>query len=284
MKDAKTGDTGVLKNWTLNLYGDTLTSDDTYIYTNEFAHAKFNDDTKRQHLSDINGGQDTLNAAAVTADLTVDLTPGKTSQIAGKTLRIDKDTLIEQAFGGDGDDLLLGNLADNTLQGGRGDDTVAGGFGSDVIYGEAGDDLLKGDLNSRAAGGVKGGDDLLYGGTGHDAISGKGGNDQLFGDDDDDTLYGDAGDDWLTGGDGNDVLTGGAGYDTFALGANQGSDIITDFKIGEDVIELLGGIRFGQISRTQQQKDTLLTFGNQTLALLKDTTVDHLKADSFLSA
>ena len=282
--DAKTGDTGTLNTWTLNLYGDALTNDDAYIYTNEFAHAKFDNDAKRQTLRDANGGYDTLNAAAVTTDLSLILDPGQTSQIAGKHLRIESDALIEQAFGGDGNDLIVGNLADNTLHGGRGDDTVAGGFGSDTIYGNGGDDRLRGDLNIRADGGAIGGNDLIYGGDGNDAIAGKGGDDILHGDAGHDALYGDAGRDWLSGGAGHDVLTGGADLDIFALTVDAGMDIITDFAIGEDLIELLGGITFGQTNRIQQEHNTLLSFGNQTLALLEGVAVDQLTADSFLFA
>ena len=282
--DAKTGDTGTLNQWTLNLYGDALTTDDTYIYTNDFAHAKLDHDAKRQTLRDANGGYDTLNAAAVTTDLSLILDPGQTSQVAGKHLGIESDTLIEQAFGGDGNDLIVGNLADNTLHGGRGDDTVAGGFGSDTIYGNGGDDRLRGDLNIRADGGAIGGDDLIYGGDGHDAISGKGGDDILHGDAGNDALYGDAGRDWLSGGAGHDVLTGGADLDIFALTVDAGMDIITDFAIGEDLIELLGGITFGQTNRIQQEHNTLLSFGNQALALLEGVAADQLTADSFLFA
>ena len=282
--DAKTGDTGVLTDWTLNLYGDAITPDDTYVYTDEFAYAKFESDHQRHHLSDVNGGYDTLNAAAVTTDLDLNLNGGKTSTLAGEHLHIDADTLIEQAFGGDGDDQIVGNLLDNTLHGGRGDDTVAGGFGSDAIYGDAGDDVLRGDLNSRDSGGVKGGDDLIHGGAGNDIIGGKGGHDTLYGDEGIDQLFGDAGRDWLSGGGGDDVLTGGDDGDIFALGLDQGLDIITDFTIGEDWIELLGDFSFAQTTRTQLQQDTLLSFGDQTFALLQGITADHLTASSFIPA
>ena len=281
--DARTSKTGSFNNWTLNLYGDQLTADDTYIYTDEFAHAKLTDPV-RQVLNDTNGGSDILNAAAVTSDLHLDLTPGgEDSMIAGKRLSLASKTLIETAFGGDGDDLILGNLADNTLHSGRGKDTIAGGLGNDTLFGDAGDDLLWGDLNSQTVGEVKGGDDLLYGGAGNDTIVGQGGHDKLFGDGGTDFLYGDVGDDWLTGGAGDDVLSGGDGADIFAVAVNQGIDIISDFKIGIDMIELLGEISFGQTIRIQQQQDTLLTFENQTLALIQNISADQLTADSFLS-
>jgi hypothetical protein len=62
---------------------------------------------------------------------------------------------------------------------------------------------------------------------------------------DDDHLFGSDGDDILQGGKGNDVLQGGAGHDRFVWSAaDQGSeaapahDTITDFKLGEDVLDI----------------------------------------------
>ena len=82
-------------------------------------------------LSD-EGGIDTINASPVTADILLDLTPGATSQIAGNTLTIALGTVIENAYLGDGDDLVYGNDADNLILGGRGDDTLYGGAGFDT--------------------------------------------------------------------------------------------------------------------------------------------------------
>ena len=66
--------------------------------------------------------------------------------------------------------------------------------------------------------------------------------DVRFGDDDeddlDDSLDGGLGDDTLIGGEGNDTLTGGDGADTFIFGAGDGDDTITDFDVGNDVIDL----------------------------------------------
>ena len=157
--DAKTGDTGILKEWTLNLYGDTLTADNTYIYTNTYGDVKL-DAPQRQRLSDLNSGYDTLNAAAVTSNLFLNLIPGSASVIAGKTLHIDAETLIEQAFGGDGDDQILGNAAANNFHGGRGDDNITGLWGDDVLLGDAGDDFLDGGE----------GRDWLSGGHGHESM------------------------------------------------------------------------------------------------------------------
>ncbi|KJZ19260.1 calcium-binding protein [Loktanella sp. S4079] len=54
----------------------------------------------------------------------------------------------------------------------------------------------------------------------------------------DDTLIGGDGADILRDGSGSDLLTGGAGADVFVLSADGADDTITDFTIGEDVIDL----------------------------------------------
>jgi Ca2+-binding RTX toxin-like protein len=111
------------------------------------------------------------------------------------------------------------------------------------LFGGAGDDTLNGD----------GGNDILYGGLGNDKLSGGDGDDVLVGgggdklgdftqhtvyDDGNDVLEGGAGNDVLRGMGGNDTLTGGAGSDLFFFGPNEGHDVITDFKPGEDQIDL----------------------------------------------
>ena len=68
---------------------------------------------------------------------------------------------------------------------------------------------------------------------------GTSGDDRLFGGDFDDTLSGGDGNDVLGGKGGNNVLTGGAGSDAvvYAL-SDQHNDGVTDFRQGEDVIDL----------------------------------------------
>lgn len=53
-----------------------------------------------------------------------------------------------------------------------------------------------------------------------------------------DILTGAAGDDRLSGGGGDDVLTDGAGADTFIFVYDTATDIITDFTVGVDQIDL----------------------------------------------
>lgn len=168
-------------------------------------------------------------------------------------------------------------VGSDIIQGTEGADTLAGGLGDQTIYGNDGDDILRGDLNSRNPQGRNGGDDSIFGGAGNDRIGGKGGNDLLFGDDGDDQIWGDDGDDLLLGGVGNDTLTGddfsgGQGRDTFALAVGHGTDIITDFEVGTDVIGLLNGLDLGAITQTVQGTDLLLNTGGETLAVVQNVT------------
>lgn len=137
VEDLKTANVGTVNSVTLKVFGDALTSDHTYIYTNEFA--KFAALDGRGTLSDA-GGTDTLNAAAVTTASVIDLRPGASSSIAGQALAITAATVIENAYGGDGGDTITGNDVANRLFGGRGDDRLEGGRGDDRLDGGRGND------------------------------------------------------------------------------------------------------------------------------------------------
>jgi Ca2+-binding RTX toxin-like protein len=106
------------------------------------------------------------------------------------------------------------------LVGGQGDDVLIGNRGNDTLRGQAGQDTLFG----------HGGADILSGGDGSDTLDGGRGSDRLDGGD---------GRDRLIGGLGNDILTGGRGADQFVYTqVNEGQDIITDFQINRDVLDL----------------------------------------------
>ncbi|NJO75495.1 MAG: hypothetical protein HC833_18045 [Leptolyngbyaceae cyanobacterium RM1_406_9] len=174
---------------------------------------------------------------------------------------------------------LLGTATDDVIDALGGDDIVAGNAGNDIIFGGDGDDVLRGDRNTASSGGP-GGDDIIYGGAGNDRIGGKAGNDRLFGGEGDDRLWGDDGDDLLYGGAGNDVLIGGRGRDTFVLAAGEGTDLIRDFKVGEDLIDLTEGLSFGDLSVTQNRGRTLIGFENETLAVLSGVNANTLIANA----
>lgn len=63
-------------------------------------------------------------------------------------------------------------------------------------------------------------------------------NDILQGHDGEDVIQGSAGDDIIRDGAGNDTLTGGAGRDIFILSHDGATDVISDFTVGEDMLDL----------------------------------------------
>ncbi len=167
-----------------------------------------------------------------------------------------EDTL----FGGSGDDLLVLRGSYAEAQGGAGDDSIDGaavGFGQAVIFGGGGDDTVVGTSGDDYVSGDAGddlvdarfGNDTVLGGNGNDTVTGLigrmaafggGGEDSLHGGIFGDLLRGGSGDDTLDGGHGADVLTGGEGADRFIFAAGDGTDRVTDFTVGTDLIELQG--------------------------------------------
>lgn len=101
------------------------------------------------------GGIDTLNYSGLASNQLLNLAPETFSNVGGGigNVTIAFNTIIENAVGGSGNDILLGNSADNVLDGGAGNDvldglggndTLIGGFGADTLTGGAGADLLSG--------------------------------------------------------------------------------------------------------------------------------------------
>ncbi|MGV8832674.1 MAG: M10 family metallopeptidase C-terminal domain-containing protein [Devosia sp.] len=81
------------------------------------------------------------------------------------------------------------------------------------------------------------GNDTLYGNEGDDWIDGGGGNDRLFGGEGNDVLIGGAGTDRLRGDAGDDLFVFRSAAD---LGYHTARDIIVDFELGHDRIDLAG--------------------------------------------
>ncbi|WP_232825440.1 calcium-binding protein [Albibacillus kandeliae] len=113
----------------------------------------------------------------------------------------------------------VGTSGDDVLKGFKGNDLLIGGDGDDRLLRSAGDDILRGGD----------GNDILKGGRGDDVLKGNAGNDRLVGD---------AGNDTLVGGRGDDVLIGGEGEDTFVFAKHGGSDVVRDFTVGEDTLDV----------------------------------------------
>lgn len=176
-------------------------------------------------------------------------------------------------------DVSVGTDLDDLVMGRTGRDRLAGGAGDDVIFGGEGNDILKGDDNgtSEAAG-----DDILFGGDGRDVIYGEGGNDQLVGEDGNDQLHGGEGDDLIHGGLGKNKVFGDAGSDTFVI-MMGGDTRVMDFTAGEDLIGLMEGVSFGQLSMEKKGKNALISIGDDVVMRVMNTSVDTLTESAFVA-
>ncbi|MGV6812132.1 MAG: calcium-binding protein [Brevirhabdus sp.] len=201
----------------------------------------------------------------------------------------------DKLVGGEGADVMDGDTGNDKLIGGVGDDTVAGGSGDDVVIGGTGNDVMDGDTgNDKLLGGTGNdvmdggtGSDKLQGGTGNDVMDGDTGADKLLGGAGNDTASGGSGDDYVNGGKGDDRLDGGSGSDklvggtgsdtisggagddhmwggawkgdnaadTFVVGADGGKDMIHDFEIDHDMIDLSAyGVSFEDVQGLMSDK------------------------------
>ncbi|MCP5072983.1 MAG: hypothetical protein GY947_06765 [Rhodobacteraceae bacterium] len=166
------------------------------------------------------------------------LAGGIASKVAGiyGGFTIANGTVIENATGGTGDDLLVGNDGANVIMGKGGKDFIDAGRGRDTLDG----------------GGAK---DIIKGGAAKDSIDGGGGNDNLRGQ------------------TGDDTLTGGSGTDKFLFKTGDGNDTITDFEDGADLIKIISGAAsFADVTVTDSGADTIVSFSDVTILL---QNVDH---------
>lgn len=175
------------------------------------------------------GGIDTYDASAYSTNVTIDLTPGKWSvldvdQLAdlkpGGTKAVlargnvfnaelyhgDVRSLIENASGGSGNDVLGGNDGANLLRGNGGRDQLDGRGGRDVLRGDAGNDQLVGGSGA----------DKLRGGTQQDQLTGSGGRDKFIFDVIADSRVGEAAHDTIA-----DFQRGSDRIDLHAMDANS---------------------------------------------------------------
>ncbi len=203
------------------------------------------------------GGRDTLNLRADTADQRIDLRPEGVSDVYGLVgnLLIARDTWIEDAIAGSGNDKVIGNAVANRLVGGAGNDELWGNSGDDVLEGGLDNDVLEGGAGADRLLGGAGLDTASYSGSDEavtadlEAGAGKGGHaegdvivdiENVLGSGYGDMLKGDSGANRLSGGGGSDVLEGRAGADRLdgGLGADtvsySGSDeaVTVDLEAG----------------------------------------------------
>lgn len=153
--------------------------------------------------------------------------------------------------GGDGDDSIVGQRNVDTIGGGAGHDTLKGGGGPDEIYGEDGNDFIKGGTYADfMKGGM--GDDTLLGNRHDDTLEGGWGHDEMNAGGDDDLLIGGGGNDWMRGGSGADVFVFATGHD---------SDVIDDFDIREDTLQIDPGLANGQTAAQIAAGASITGFG-----------------------
>ena len=243
--------------------GKTVSNNDTFIFTEEYSDY----DGLFGHTRAINGGigTDTINAAAVDSNTTINLATG-TGLIDGVAIAISG---IENVFTGDGYDWIIGNSLNNRLMGMRGNDTLRGENGNDYIDGGSGHDRMYGgsgndryivnSIYDRVTEYSNQGIDRVYssvnytlganvenltltgtayrgyGNTLSNRISGNNSNNYLWGNSGNDYLYGNGGNDTLSGGSGHDRMYGGTGNDSYYVDSiydrvteysNQGIDRI----------------------------------------------------------
>ena len=154
---------------------------------------------------------------------------------------------IENLVGSPGNDQVLGNELANSILGSAGNDTISGGRQSDSLDGgEAGD--------------------YIYGDKGMDLLTGGGGADLL------------------RGGRGNDTIITGVGVDGIVLELGGGTDTIVDFADGVDLLVLVDGLRFEQLSIVPSGNDTEIRIGStgQVLALLPGMALSSIGPSDFL--
>jgi len=184
------------------------------------------------------------------------------------------------AYGGYGEDVVVGSSLGDELHGDVGADALYGGAGpdyvetglvsvyddqglrydqfgnllpedDDVLFGGSGSDLLDGSA----------GHDTLHGGEGNDTLQGGSGRDRLYGDEGDDQLSGGREDDVLSGGEGADRLEGGSGEDT--LMGDKGDDTLLG---GSGADSLHGGNGDDTVDGGSGDDTLFGEAGNDTLA------------------
>lgn len=188
---------------------------------------------------------------------------------------------VENIVGTHYDDTITGDTANNRLDGSHGNDVLNGNGGHDVLIGGAGRDSYNGGsgIDTVDFSGEFGGvtvnlaTDRAETAYGREAVVSI---ENVIGSRYDDTIAGDSGANELDGGRGNDIinggrdtdiLTGGQGRDIFVFendfdrpfgySERHGQDIITDFEVGMDRIDLSGTIADKSAAALQKGQNDL---------------------------
>jgi Ca2+-binding RTX toxin-like protein len=236
--DASTGTSGAIYKFDVDFEAGTANA----IFMSDSQTTGVNDGAADPRSTDPFAEVDTESAVLMTAPTLTQVSGGDDKLRGGDG----EDTL----YGGGGDDILHGGDGDDVGYGGLGNDKVFGGDGHDILSGDAGDDRVLGDA----------GNDTIYGGEGKDYLNGGTGNDNIFGGDGADKIVGGSGSDIISGGAGDDHMWGGNWWrdgasDTFVVSSGGGKDMIHDFEVAQDQIDLSSyGLEFDDLKDLMSDK------------------------------
>lgn len=255
---------------------------------------------------DGGAGSDRVDYSTNTVAVKVDLVAGSASFI-GQTWAPEALVSMEEAVGGSGNDVFVGNGAANVFYGNTGNDTFTGGAGSDSLYGGDGNDTFDGGGGTDYVDGGAGSDLLVYStittSVSADLAAGVvtfpgqtwaaeyfwliesivtgSAADTLIGSTAANTLRGAGAADRLTGAGGADQLVGGAAGDTFvfvavsdSIGASRDTIAAGDGAIAFDGAGAAAGDR---IDLSAIDANTTVA-GNQAFLWGTATTKGHLWA------
>lgn len=154
---------------------------------------------------------------------------------------------------------------------------VFGSIDGDVIEVEGSGQLVfAGDLSDLVDASTGDGSNRIFAGSGDDTVI-LGASDRILAGEGDDAIFTTFG--------GDNTITGDAGADQFWIASAEipdGTNVITDFTSGEDVIGIAGlGIGFADVSITAVEGDALIAAAGSELAILEGVAAESLTADDF---
>lgn len=128
----------------------------------------------------------------------------------------------------------------------------------------------------------------IYGlGSGDDLVKAGGGADVILGGAGADVLLGQGGDDVINGGVGADKMAGSGGADTFVFAPGDGVDVVFDFTVGTDKIDIsaYGFVDFaGEVQPLIEPSGSraLIDFVSEGLVILNGVSVAELGETDFI--
>lgn len=248
------------------------------------------------------GGNDTFNFSQFGLDLSINLTPGSYSDVPTPGWNVTENigiafrAVIENAIGGSGDDLLMGNSVNNHLTGGAGNDTLVGNGGLDTFSfsGPFGDDTITDFSPGKDSIELRGSDETVLKGSGSfmKLETTSGGDVRIVADPSYEGLSGEITlqnvtpeavgsifeilGETILGTSRSDAIKGAAGPDL--IQAHAGDDIISASQ-GNDRID--GGAGRDTVTYTGSQSGYTLTL-TPTSTSLKDRRIDGLGTDELI--